>query len=57
MLNKQLVVVCVFGYIKHKLQETDFMEKGNLFVEIRDFLNGILGKVLRTAFIEWANRL
>jgi hypothetical protein len=31
----------LFGYIKDKLHETEFMEKNNILTQIREILNGI----------------
>jgi hypothetical protein len=41
--------------IKGKLQGTEFTEKDDLLVEIRETLNGMPGKVLKAIFIEWEN--
>jgi hypothetical protein len=46
-----------FGYIKGRLQGTEFSEKDNVLAEIREILDGISGKVLKAVSIERERRL
>jgi hypothetical protein len=47
----------LFGSIKNKLQETEFMEKDNLLARLRGIVNATSGNVLKVMFIEWQKRL
>jgi hypothetical protein len=40
-----------------KLQETEFMEKDDFLVEIREILNGLSRIILKAVFIEWEKQL
>jgi hypothetical protein len=47
----------LFGYIKGNLQRTESAKKDDLVAEIREVLNGIVGKVLKAVFVEWEKRM
>jgi hypothetical protein len=47
----------LFGYVKGKLQSTEFTEKDDLLANIRDILTALSDEVLNAEFIEWGKGL